>query len=179
MQNNEHDNGEKKPRRKRALLTVGIIVLVLAALVAAYAIWERPPEIGPTPSAAETPKPAPTQAPAAQPGGDPARPEETPEVPEDPTAELDAEPLATDRDSGKYTLLLVGRDVASNSTDTLIVVRLDARAHRIDCVSIPRDTLINISWSGWKLQINSIEILFCVKCFIWNFAIGAHFDLLL
>lgn len=145
---------EKQPRSKgkKALLVVGIIVLVLAALAVAYAIWERPPELAPTPTATPTPTAAPS---AAAPSASGAAPAETP-VETEPPEDIYAEPLATDRDSGKYTILMVGRDFASNSTDTIIVAQMDTKAHTIDCVSIPRDTLINIAWAGTPKKINAV-----------------------
>ena len=150
---NKENNGEKRrmSRGKKALLIVGIIVAILAALVVAYAIWERPPELAPLPTATPTPTVKPTLAPDNQ-GTAPA---ETP-VETDAPEEVYAEPLITDRDSGKYTVLMVGRDFASNSTDTIMVIQLDTKAHSIHCVSIPRDTLINISWSSTPKKINAV-----------------------
>ena len=143
----KHESGSEKektpmPRGKKALIIVGSVVLVLAVLLVAYAIWERPPELAPTQT--PTPTAAPAPAPTAKPADGPEDPAETPEPTEEIPAEKDPDAIAADRDSGKYTVLLVGRDFASNSTDTILVVRLDTKAHRIDCVSIPRDTLINI-----------------------------------
>ena len=156
MRKSENGSEQEKqatPRGRKALIIGGIIVLVLAVLVVAYAIWERPPELAPTP--APTATPAPTPKPTAGPGDDPDKPAETP-APTELPAYKDPDALATDRESGKYTVLLVGRDHASNSTDTIIVVRLDTNAHRIDCVSIPRDTLINISWMTTPKKINAV-----------------------
>ena len=141
------------PRGRKALIILGSIVLVLAVLLVAYAIWERPPELAPTPT--PTVAPAPTPTPTAKPANAPEDPAATPEPTEIP-AEKDPDALAADRDSGKYTVLLVGRDFASNSTDTILVVRLDTKAHRIDCVSIPRDTLINIAWLTTPKKINAV-----------------------
>ncbi len=138
-------------------MIIGIIVLVLIVGVIVYAIWERPPAIAPTPTptalpTAATSTPAPTEKPEDT---TPTTPTEPPEV-TDPPDDLDAEALITDREPGTYTILIVGRDEASNSTDTLIVARLDTKAHTIDCVSIPRDTLINISWRGTPKKINAV-----------------------
>ena len=121
MRKKEND-GEKQrmSRGKKALLIIGIIVAVLAVLVIAYAIWERPPEIAPAPAVTNTPTP--TSTPATQPGD--VQPADAP-VETDAPEEVYAEPLATQRDSGKYTVLMVGRDFASNSTDTIMVIQLD------------------------------------------------------
>ena len=155
MKKTENGAGGPQPRRKRkAGLIIGIVALALIAAVIGYAIWERPPEIVQPP---EPTAPAATQAPDAQPGG--VQPTEQPggvQPTEPPVEENDADALVTDRDSGKYTLLLVGRDYASNSTDTIMVARIDTKAHSVDCVSIPRDTLINISWGSTPKKINAV-----------------------
>ena len=152
------DTKDKKTpsrRGRKAFLIAGIVLLVLLAGVIAYAIWERPPQV-----ATPTPVPTSTPTPAAQPTGKPddpaATPAATPEPTEDPFAQIATEPLITGREEGSYTFLLVGRDVASNSTDTIIVARLDSKKHSIDCVSIPRDTLINIGWATTPKKINAV-----------------------
>ena len=135
-----------KGRRKKILLIVGVVLAVIAAGAAIYAIWERPPAIPepPTPS-------------ATQPANSP-RPSAGPDDPEttDPEEEDYTNALVTDRAPGTYTFLLVGRDHASNSTDTIIVGRMDTKAHTLDFVSLPRDTLINISWSGTPKKLNAV-----------------------
>lgn len=143
--------GARKKRGRKALIIIGVILLVLIALVIAYAIWERPPEVAPTPVNTAEPQPTDTPKPDV-PGTAPA---ETP-VETDAPEEVYTEPLAVDRDSGKYTILMVGRDFASNSTDTIIVVQIDTKTHSIHCVSIPRDTLINISWASTPKKINAV-----------------------
>ena len=149
----KENKAEKQPRSKgkKALLIIGIIVLILVAGLVAYAIWERPPEIAPAPAATSAPAADPAPTPTAQGTAPVDAPEET-----EPPEELYAEPLATDRDSGKYTVLMVGRDYASNSTDTIMVIQMDTKAHSIHCVSIPRDTLINITWAGTPKKINAV-----------------------
>ena len=143
-------------RGRKVFLVLGIIALLLLGAVIVYAIWERPPAIiAPTPTPAATNAPASTPVPSQKPDGPTADPTPTPEA-VDPTEGLAAEPLITDREPGAYTFLLVGRDFASNSTDTIIVARMDTKKHSIDCVSIPRDTLINIAWAGTPKKINAV-----------------------
>ena len=145
--------------KKRARLVIGIILLVIAAVVVGYAIWERPPELpavpenSAPPAAAAAPGPGQNAASAVQ-TPVPAEGEEP--TPEDAFADIETEPLLTDRNTGAYTFLLVGRDYASNSTDTIIVGRMDTKEHTINCVSIPRDTLINITWSSTPKRINAV-----------------------
>ena len=149
---------------KKALLIIAIILAVIGIGVVAYSLWERPPEIG-TPAVKHTMKPTASQtaktdaAPNTDGTGDVselgefagfAGEETTPEEEEFANA------LDTDRSRGTYTFLLVGRDHASNSTDTIIVGRMDTKNHTIDCVNIPRDTLINISWANTPKKINAV-----------------------
>ena len=79
---------------------------------------------------------------ASPPTGEAARGEET----------LPAENPDSARRDGVYTLLLAGRDDASGCTDTILLARLDTRQHRLDLVSIPRDTLVNLDWKVRKLN---------------------------
>ena len=149
----QKDNNRPPRRGRKAFLIVGIILLVLLAVVIAYAVWERPPEV-----AVATPKPAATPTPTVKPTEKPDDPtvEPTPTPEPDPFEQIEVEPLITGREEGSYTFLLVGRDVASNSTDTIIVARMDTKKHCIDCVSIPRDTLINIAWASTPKKINAV-----------------------
>ena len=142
----------KKSGRKRLLIALCAVVLAIGVLLIAYAIWERPPEL-PAPA-----QPTVTEAPAKLPESEtdpaqetPAAPVETPDPGEAPAVEMSG-----DRKAGVYTCLLVGRDFASNSTDTIIVGAFDTVNHKIYCVSIPRDTLINIKWAGTPKKINAV-----------------------
>lgn len=64
-----------------------------------------------------------------------------------------------------YTVLIAGYDQLGFNTDTLMVARYDAVDKKIDVVSIPRDTLVNVEWPVKKVntiyqaQGNSIEAL--------------------
>ena len=156
----EHHGAHESRRDHKKLWTVlAIVFALLIVLVTVYAIWERPPELeqepGKTPPpAAETQKPAPdAQTGTEDPTGSTGKDDE-PE-PEDPADDY-TNALVTDRAPGTYTFLIVGRDHASNSTDTIIVGRMDTREHTINCVSIPRDTLINIGWATTPKKINAV-----------------------
>lgn len=48
------------------------------------------------------------------------------------------------RKDGVYTFLVAGTDQISNNTDTIMIGRFDTVNHKLNIVSIPRDTLINI-----------------------------------
>lgn len=119
-----------------AILALGLLALITAT---AYVCWERPPAFS-----LEAPEEAiqteteqtpaePDSAPAAEPG-------------------LPASGSARLRQRGVYTLLLAGRDDGSGNTDTILFGRLDTAAHRLDLVSVPRDTLVNLDWKVRKLN---------------------------
>ncbi|MDD6160796.1 MAG: LCP family protein [Oscillospiraceae bacterium] len=55
-----------------------------------------------------------------------------------------------------YTILVVGTDVASNSTDTIMLVSYDVTNQSATVMSIPRDTLVNTFGTGRYTRINSV-----------------------
>ena len=59
---------------------------------------------------------------------------------------------AAERRKNVYTLILAGMDEISGNTDTIVIVRLDAEARRIDLVNVPRDTYINRAWEVRKIN---------------------------
>ncbi len=72
------------------------------------------------------------------------RPPETVDIP----ADAEATPQLTDspnRVIGRYyTVLVVGVDQLGANTDTIMVARYDAVEHKVNVISIPRDTLVNV-----------------------------------
>ena len=53
---------------------------------------------------------------------------------------------------GFYTILVSGLDNENGGSDTNLLVALDAKNGFINVVSLPRDTLLNVSWSVKKLN---------------------------
>ena len=51
-----------------------------------------------------------------------------------------------------HTILLGGLDDENGGSDTNLLVAVDAQNKRIDVVSLPRDTLLDVSWSVKKLN---------------------------
>ena len=56
------------------------------------------------------------------------------------------------RKTGCYTFLIVGSDDGNGNTDTMLVGMLDTVNKQLNVVSIPRDTLVNVSWSIKKVK---------------------------
>ena len=84
-----------------------------------------------------------------------------PEVAEDtipPVAENDETSLAPEEDGSEdrkesfYTILVGGLDNRNGGSDTNLLVAVDAKNGTINVLSLPRDTLLNVSWSVKKLN---------------------------
>ena len=109
---------EKKEKglKKPLLLAAAVIIALIIAAAAVYFIWEEAPAragIGkeapqtPEPSAEATAVPTPT-----------------------PTPVLDcAVAPDTERQDGVYTILLVGEDLWTGHTDTILVGKIDTNEH--------------------------------------------------
>ena len=59
---------------------------------------------------------------------------------------------------GVFTFLVAGEDNGFGGTDVVMVVLFDTMERRIEVLSIPRDTLVNVPWSPGR--INSIQNLY-------------------
>lgn len=155
-----HQTGKKTSKKKARTRRLLILTIVLSAIillcllgVGALILWTDAPDVAqsglsdmnmdntPKPgdvltSPSPTPTPASEQAPQATPTSQPTGEEKT------------------GRREGVYTVLVVGQDVVGMNTDTIMVGMLDTVEHKLNVVSIPRDTLANVTWSVKK--INSI-----------------------
>ena len=60
--------------------------------------------------------------------------------------------LGSDRKESFYNLLVCGVDDGNGGSDTMILVSVDAKGKAIHCVSIPRDTLIDVDWKVKKIN---------------------------
>ena len=122
---------------RRVVLTVLALLLTAGAF---YALWEQPPE-----QTAAVAQSRVESKPESADNRTISRKEETSVLPE-------GEALPGLRQNGVYTLLLAGCDDGNGNTDTLILARLDTNRHRINLVSLPRDTLINVPWEVRKIN---------------------------
>lgn len=125
---------KKRKRRKKLPIVICSVLGVLALLCGAYMLWETPPSRQGT--GLTTPKPTP--------GDTTPSPDEGDDV-VDPSPDSLA-------DSGTYTFLLIGTDKVAYNTDTIMVGSINTTDHTIDVVSIPRDTLVNVSSSVKKVN---------------------------
>ncbi len=133
---------EKTPSLFRRLLT-GFLKLIAACCILAvmgYFIW---PVIWDT----------------LYPAGSPAGPGTSASVPEGPDLS-DPEPLDPTepgqtaaglhtRRKQVYSIVLLGKDVGSGNTDTIILVSYDIPRKKVGMISIPRDTAVDRTWSTY------------------------------
>lgn len=125
----------KRHRGRRALLAILIVLAVLAAVVVfAYRSLVVRPELP-----ADN-KPSSPGTSESQQGG----------------AQYQEKVEGERKSKDFYTILVVGTDIASNSTDTMMLVSYDVTNQRATVMSIPRDTLVNPFGTGRYTRINSV-----------------------
>ncbi len=131
----------EKPKKggKAALIILSIVAILLIGAICFLGFFIQPPDVSnPGPSTEvidpDTNKQVETT--------DPSQTEQTPTEP----AKIPKE--------GYYNILIAGTDNDGFRTDTLMIARLDTMNHSVALLSIPRDSLVEIS-SG-VTKINSI-----------------------
>lgn len=116
---------KKKKRARRTLTVILIIIIALAAvLYCVYKLGVKPPPVKDRPSTPKTSDAAPEA---------------------EGTAPVSS---TTGRKDNQFTFLIVG--VSGGNTDTMMVANFDAEAYKLNVVSIPRDTLVNVAWNTKK-----------------------------
>lgn len=132
----------RRNRRKRILIILAAFILcVILAAALLHAFFVKPPELYAAP---ETNEPAATAA-------------SDPETVNDVSAS--ASPAADDRGEGVvveaggerksdyYTFLLCGTDAGEYLTDTIMVASYDVKNQKLNIVSVPRDSMLNVTWT--------------------------------
>lgn len=122
----EPEKGRRSEKKRKALkgilIAVASIAVIALAVVIYWNVSTKPPA-----AAERKDPPIPGQS---NPAGDP---EET----KDPYAE-----------NHYYTVLVVGEAQDGKNTDTIMLARFDTIENKVNVVSIPRDTLINVPQGG-------------------------------
>lgn len=120
-----------KPKKKKPvfLFIALALMLVVAGVLVFFKLWAVPP----------APPPQVLNTPAFD--GDPPPLSEVGEKISSPT---EAAPDKPDANAGKYTFVVVGMDKVSKSTDVVLLIMFDTANHKLNAISVPRDTLINI-----------------------------------
>ena len=128
--------GKRRTSGLQAAVVAAICILFVAtALIGLYKCFSKEP----------VPKPDSPQTGAA---ADPKSAQE----PENGVAVQSALPAARVRKERFHTILIGGLDDENGGSDTNLLVAVDAKNGTIDVVSLPRDTLLNVSWSVKKLN---------------------------
>lgn len=147
-----HAKKNKKGGKKRLARVLVVILCILAAIALAVLIWWKvtvvPPDLDSlNVPPADTSSPADTVAtPTPSETPDVEEPADTPEPSESPGEAVDGQ------NDGMFTFVVLGDDQGNGNTDTMIVARFDTVNGKLDAVSIPRDTAVNVSWSTKKVN---------------------------
>lgn len=137
------DMHNQKRRWRGARIAVLVIALVLALLAGGSEYLYRSLFVKP-----ELPQPGEAVTPPA--------------TVTDPETGEETSPVVVDKVSGErkskdfYTILVAGTDVASDSTDTMMLVSYDVTNQKATVMAIPRDTLVNAFGTGRHTRLNSI-----------------------
>jgi LCP family protein required for cell wall assembly len=127
----------KKTLFRAFSITLVALALTAGGIVAFLKLGGKPPEIE------EGGRRVPPGAEATTtPGG--VRPPDATQSQDSPNASPEA-PYGRRR--GVYTFLVLGMDDGNGNTDTIMAATLDTVNYSLNVVSIPRDTLVNVSWN--------------------------------
>jgi len=139
----KHQQTKEKTGKKTALIVLCCIAAVILVIAGAIKAFVVPPDVSDNTSPGVKDETLRTDHDTAPEGTAPEKSE-------------DAESAENDdaRKENFYTFLLMGKDTSSGSTDTIILVSYDVTAGTVNCMSIPRDTMVNVSWDIKK--INSV-----------------------
>ncbi|MDE7244719.1 MAG: LCP family protein [Oscillospiraceae bacterium] len=150
------DGGEQKKTGKwRIVLTVILCLAILGTAAGiAVGLWVKEPELPNTENNDQRIADKITAAPSQNPQGLNGLEENDDGLYPDDGYNGDMPEVSGNRKEGVYTFLLVGTDQDDGNTDTIMVVSYDTRNQDISIMSIPRDTMINVSWDIKK--INSV-----------------------
>ena len=145
-----------KKKRGRGWIAIVVVAAVLAALVAGYLIWRRPPDVQPggimTPQPGTNTDPDPVVTPSAPPVTEVTPGPDDPQPDDPPTVESGYYENGCKK--GTYSFFVLGCDNAHGNTDTILYVLFDTADETLSVVSLPRDTVVNTP-SEYK-RINTI-----------------------
>jgi len=139
---------KKSAKRKKwmiACVVAGCLALLAILAIAGFMIWSEPPQVEDAGLKVQDTL-TPVEGSAAQ--GNSAEASAEPSPIPTPTPD----PSVLRRRDDTYTILVVGRDRVGMNTDTIMLVMLDGERDELNVVSIPRDTLVNVSWSVKKVN---------------------------
>lgn len=119
--------------RLRLCQALAVIAILAAGVTLYLRSWIRLPDVPDPPGVSTVPGSGASQSQPGQTGDLFYEGAELPDV------------VKSGRKEGYYTFLLVGRDVVSGATDTMMLITYDTKGQRIDAISLLRDTMVNNS----------------------------------
>ena len=122
--------------KRGAVIALSCVVVLALAVSAWWMIFVKAPDVS------EKTKPAVTDQ-----NQDKDQEETLPDAEDEPET-------TSGRKEDYFTFLLVGEDTSSGSTDTIMLASYDVANQTASLMSIPRDTMVNVSWDIKK--INSV-----------------------
>ncbi|NLO46782.1 MAG: LCP family protein [Clostridiales bacterium] len=117
----------QKKKKRRRIFRLVLLLMVLTALYMFYKSNVRPPELA-----------------------DDLRLEQNVGTEENDRAAPSLSVNGSLRKDAFYTFVIVGMDDDNGNTDTIIIGALDVKNKKLNMVSIPRDTLVNVPWNPRK-----------------------------
>ncbi len=116
-------------KRKRSFIVLRILIAILAVILAILVVFYIILKLGvKQPPVNEVPKPTSSGSAAEETGA---------------SAEPTVQPV---RVKTKFTFIILGMDDGFGNTDTMMLATFDSENYTLNVVSIPRDTLVNVSW---------------------------------
>ncbi len=125
------DRGAKL--RYRLCQVLAVLAVLIVGITLFLRSWIRLPNVPEPPGTVSPPNGSTSQSQPGQPGDVSYEGAQLPEV------------TRSGRKEGYYTFLLVGRDVVSGATDTMMLITYDTREQKIGAISLLRDTMTNTS----------------------------------
>lgn len=157
MANNQNHKSSSISALMRALkifyLVIFIISLVVVVLFIVFKVTVKPPEVNTSDTVVVTLPPDTSDTPDT-----PDTPSTTDPVtpPDDEPGDVTPPPTVTTielkRKKDFHTFLLLGTDDGNGNADTIMVGSYDLSSNRICVVSVPRDTLVDVSRTTKKLN---------------------------
>lgn len=129
---------KKKHSSRGGVLVLLLLVVLFFTVVAVYKSYVQKPELPPVVVEKE---------PVIQ---------VEPNTGETPPVESEVVVTPTRKSKDFYTILLVGTDTSSSSTDTIMLASYDVTNQRATVMSIPRDTLVSTFGTSRYTRINTI-----------------------
>lgn len=136
---------------KRVALTVlkilYIILFAISALIVlgflVFKLTVQPPDVGP--GVVDVPIVNPSKAPVQS---------DDPNTPNTDESQITPEPMVTQmvRKEEFHTFLLIGTDDGNGNADTIMVGAYDVKNNKISVLSVPRDTLVDVSRTVKKIN---------------------------